>query len=77
LQNVLPEKSPQQVTETGPIVLFDGVCNLCSWPVKFLVSRERSATLRYAAIQSGIGASILERHGLPVHTAVRFVLHYR
>ena len=75
MQNVLQEKNPQQpVTETGPVVLFDGVCNLCSWPVQFLASRERPATLRYATIQSGIGASILERHDLPVQDYESFVL---
>jgi predicted DCC family thiol-disulfide oxidoreductase YuxK len=39
---------PEQLT----IILFDGVCNLCSGVVKFLIVRDPQARFRFAALQS-------------------------
>lgn len=50
----------------SPILLFDGVCNLCNGFVNFLLDREREARLRFAAMQSPAGQALLGRHGLPL-----------
>ena len=47
----------------GPIVLFDGVCNLCSAAVRFLIARDPSGRLRFASLQSEAGARVLAAHG--------------
>jgi predicted DCC family thiol-disulfide oxidoreductase YuxK len=47
----------------GPIVLFDGVCNLCDASVRFVIDRDPGARFRFAPIQSRVAASLLERHG--------------
>ena len=31
---------PEGVPEDHPVVLFDGVCNLCAGSVKFLIERD-------------------------------------
>jgi predicted DCC family thiol-disulfide oxidoreductase YuxK len=49
----------------GEIVLFDGVCGLCNRFVDFLLSRDRSDVLRFAALQSGPGRTVLERFQMP------------
>ncbi len=36
----------------SPVVLFDGECVLCNRGVRFILAREREATLRFAALQS-------------------------
>jgi len=46
------------------IVLFDGVCNLCSGSVRFIVERDRDAYFRFASIQSEAGAELMREHGL-------------
>lgn len=46
------------------IVLFDGVCNLCSASVQFMIARDPKARLKFAAIQSEAGKRILEEHGM-------------
>ena len=46
------------------IVLFDGVCNLCSTSVQFMIARDPKARLKFAAIQSDAGKKILEEHGM-------------
>jgi predicted DCC family thiol-disulfide oxidoreductase YuxK len=46
------------------VVLFDGVCNLCSGTVRFLIPRDPRARLRFAALQSPAGQEIQRRFGL-------------
>lgn len=46
-----------------PIVLFDGVCNLCAGFVRFAIVRDPAARLRFASLQSELGRSLLRRHG--------------
>ena len=46
-----------------PVVLFDGVCNLCAWSVQFIVGRD-DGTLRFAPLQSKEAAALLDEHGL-------------
>lgn len=49
------------MTETrddGPIVLFDGVCNLCHAAVRFILAREREARFRFASLESETGRDL-------------------
>jgi predicted DCC family thiol-disulfide oxidoreductase YuxK len=50
----------------GPILLFDGVCNLCNAVVRFVVARDRAGVFRFAALQSEVGARLLAEHGVEV-----------
>jgi len=34
-----------------PVVLFDGVCNLCNGVVRFIIARDPSARFRFAPLQ--------------------------
>jgi predicted DCC family thiol-disulfide oxidoreductase YuxK len=52
-----------------PLVLFDGVCNLCDWSIRFILSHEAGPEIRFAAIQSEIGQSVLETLQLRVTAA--------
>jgi predicted DCC family thiol-disulfide oxidoreductase YuxK len=47
-----------------PIVLFDGVCNLCEGVVRFIVRRDPRAVFRFVPLQSRIGQLLLKEHGL-------------
>jgi predicted DCC family thiol-disulfide oxidoreductase YuxK len=48
---------------TSPVVLFDGVCNLCHGSVQFIVDRDPGAAFRFASLQSEQGAALLRAHG--------------
>jgi len=48
-----------------PVVLFDGVCNLCHGAVRFLVRHDDADVFRFAPLDSPVGRALLERHGLP------------
>lgn len=47
-----------------PVLLFDGVCNLCHEAVNFILTHERAPVLRFAALQSAAGQQLLKDHHL-------------
>ncbi len=48
-----------------PILLFDGVCNLCDFMVRFIIPRDPKAALLFCSLQSPRGRKILQSFGLP------------
>ena len=50
-----------------PIILFDGVCNLCEGFVQFVIQRDPEAIFRFAPLQSEVGDELLGRCGWPNH----------
>lgn len=46
-----------------PIILFDGVCNLCNGGVNFALDHDAKATFRFVSLQSKVGQSLLIRSG--------------
>lgn len=48
----------------NPIILFDGVCNLCNGAVNFIIDRDPEALFRLAALQSTVGQELLQKHNL-------------
>jgi len=58
----------------GPVVLFDGVCNLCNGVVAFLVPRDTEGRLLFAPLQSDAGQELLARHGMPTEEFDSIVL---
>ena len=46
-----------------PIILFDGVCNLCEGFVQFVIRHDPDAIFRFAPLQSTIGEELLMRCG--------------
>jgi predicted DCC family thiol-disulfide oxidoreductase YuxK len=45
------------------VVFYDGVCGLCNRLTQFLLSRDRLAHLRFAALQSPLAEQRLRRYG--------------
>ena len=42
-----------------PVILFDGVCNLCSGSVQFVIERDSRKHFRFASLQSAVGEKFL------------------
>ena len=57
-----------------PVILFDGVCNLCNRSVQFFIRRDRDALFRFASLQSDFGQSFLQKHGLAREHFSSFIL---
>lgn len=49
----------------SPILLFDGVCNLCNASVQWVLRHDRKGVFRFAALQSDAGEALLLRFGMP------------
>ncbi|XP_065869209.1 DCC family protein At1g52590, chloroplastic [Euphorbia lathyris] len=49
--------------DSRPIMLFDGVCNLCNGGVRFVRDNDRNRRIRYEALQSEAGQKLLQRSG--------------
>ncbi|KAA3645404.1 MAG: thiol-disulfide oxidoreductase DCC family protein [Chloroflexi bacterium] len=59
---------------TNPVILFDGVCNLCNGAVRFMLPRDPDGVLRFASLQSDYGQSQLASFDLPQDDFDSFVL---
>jgi len=57
-----------------PVILFDGVCNLCNKSVQFVIKRDPQAKFSYASLQSGFGQSLLKQFNLPSGNFNSFIL---
>ncbi len=45
------------------IVLFDGVCNLCTSAVQFIIRHDRRAVWKFVSLQSELGRRLCAEHG--------------
>jgi predicted DCC family thiol-disulfide oxidoreductase YuxK len=45
----------------APVILFDGVCNLCNGFVQFVIARDPGARFQFAALQSDSARRLLAR----------------
>ncbi|SEV96510.1 thiol-disulfide oxidoreductase DCC family protein [Natrinema salifodinae] len=63
-----------QVPDEDPIILFDGVCNLCNGFVQFVVPRDSEGKFHFASLQSEVGQALLAEHGLPTDSLESIVL---
>ncbi|WP_409298775.1 thiol-disulfide oxidoreductase DCC family protein [Peribacillus sp. SCS-26] len=52
-------------TKARPVILFDGVCNLCNGAVQFIIKRDREAVFAFASLQSEAGLKLLQEYGVP------------
>jgi predicted DCC family thiol-disulfide oxidoreductase YuxK len=66
--------APKDLTRNTPIILFDGVCNLCAWSVQFIVKRDPQAKFRFASLQSPAGQSLLAKFRLDQSNFDSFIL---
>jgi len=64
------EKNP----EGKPILLFDGVCNLCNGAIQFAIQRDKNAHFKFASLQSEAGQALLHKFNLPTEDFDSFIL---
>ncbi|MGI8837707.1 MAG: thiol-disulfide oxidoreductase DCC family protein [Pyrinomonadaceae bacterium] len=54
-------------TKSNPIIFYDGVCGLCNRLVQFVLKRDKRDYFRFAALQSDLASTTLQRHGRDPH----------
>lgn len=45
-----------------PVILFDGVCNLCEWSVQLVIRNDRKRLFRFASLQSEYAQRLLGQY---------------
>ena len=56
------------------IVLFDGVCNLCSGSVQFILKRDKKNQFLFGSLQGNYGQEMLRKYRLPANEFNSFML---
>jgi predicted DCC family thiol-disulfide oxidoreductase YuxK len=56
------------------IVLFDGVCNLCSGSVQFILKRDKENQFLFGSLQNKYGQQMLKQYHLPADAFNSFML---
>lgn len=64
-EDVITYSKKHNSQEVQHIILFDGVCNLCSGWVYFLLKRSAAEEFYFCAVQSETGQKLLSELGLP------------
>lgn len=62
------------LSNTNPVILFDGVCNLCNSSVQFVIKHDPKKQFRFASIQGDYGQQVLKQFDLPPNTLNSFIL---
>ena len=65
----VPSPSP-----ISPVLLYDGVCNLCDRSVQFVLDHEAESTFRFAALQSDVGRRLADAHGIDADALASLVV---
>lgn len=62
------------MNKVNPVVLFDGVCNLCNSSINFIIDRDKSGYFKFAALQTDTGRQLLSQYNLPAQDYKSIVL---
>lgn len=60
----MAELPPPAIHPAHPVLLFDGVCNLCNASVQWVLLRDTTGIFQFAALQSETGQALLRQNGL-------------
>ncbi len=61
-------------TLSHPTIFFDGVCNLCTGSVQFIIKHDPKQYFRFASLQSELGQEVLQQFNLPSAEFGSFIL---
>jgi predicted DCC family thiol-disulfide oxidoreductase YuxK len=62
------------VNDKRPVILFDGVCNMCNGAVNLALDWDPQGKLRFSALQSNVGKALLEANGRNANDITSIVL---
>ena len=54
-------------------MVFDGVCNFCSWSVRFILKNDAHGRILFAPMQGETGRALLEQNGIDPTNADTFL----
>jgi len=57
-----------------PVILFDGICNLCNASVQFVIKHDPRAIFKFTTQQSETGRMLMKEHGITFSEMNTFIL---
>lgn len=60
----MPAEPQHRIEQTGPIILFDAECVLCSANAQFVLDHDKARRFRLASMQGDVGQALYRRHGM-------------
>jgi len=60
--------------DSAPLVIFDGLCVMCSWGVAWMLRRDPGGTSRFAAIQQPLPRALYAHYGFDAETFDTFMV---
>jgi len=64
----------EEIPRDKPILLFDGVCNLCNGSIQFVIEHDPEGAFRFAPLQSAAAERLLDEVGFHDYDFDTFVL---
>jgi predicted DCC family thiol-disulfide oxidoreductase YuxK len=58
----------------NPIILFDGICNLCNRSIQVIIKNDHKKLFRFASLQGKLGQEVLKKHQLSGDQLHSFIL---
>lgn len=58
----------------SPVILFDGVCNLCNSAVQFIIKKDKNKVFKFASLQSEFGQRFLSENKLATQSFDTIIL---
>jgi len=77
--SMIPRSQADSEQSDHPVVLFDGVCNLCNGSVEFIIARDPTARFRFAPLESAAARSLIDeaRPRGPLPDSIVLMEHHR
>lgn len=54
--------TPATINQDQPILLFDGVCNLCNGAIQYVIKNDPKGKFRFSALQNEFSQNLLKSH---------------
>ena len=67
-------QTKRKIMQKHAVIFYDGICNLCTWWVQFIVKRDHKGYFKFGALQSAAGRKFLENQGLRPETTDTVIL---
>lgn len=68
------EENAKNDMELKPIIIFDGVCNLCNATVNFIIQRDKSCKLQFTPVQSQASIYLQKKYSINLFEMETIVL---
>ena len=60
--------------QPNPVIIFDSICNLCNWSVRFIINHDSQHHFKLTSLRSDEGRRLIAAHNIPVESMDSLIL---